>query len=173
MCTPLRSRFAFILLFVGSLWLPLSAPGQVPNPTGRVTDQAAVLSAEDNLLLEQMLANYERETTHQVGVLTVPTLAGEPIEAFSLRTAKAWALGRKGISNGILVVLATTERKVRIELGVGFERYISNAKANEIIRTQMLPAFREKEYSKGLEQGLRELMKQGRAFVVKQPVGRP
>ena len=71
MSAPLRSRFALILLFVGALWLPLSALGQVPNPTGRVTDQAAVLSAEDNLVLAQMLANYERETTHQIGVLTV------------------------------------------------------------------------------------------------------
>src|SRR6185369_12898011 len=88
----LRSRFALILLFVGSLWLSFSVQGQVPNPTGRITDQAAVLSAEDNLLLAQMLANYERETTHQIGVLTVLTLAGEPIELFSLRTAKAWAL---------------------------------------------------------------------------------
>jgi uncharacterized protein len=170
----LRNGFVLILALLGALWLPLAAQTQTPEPTGRVTDLAAVLSAEDNLLLVQMLAGYERETTHQIAILTVPSLSGESIEVFSLRAAKAWALGRKGVSNGILIVLAPTEHRVRIELGRGFERYISNTQAGEIIQTQMLPAFRENEYSKGLERGLQELMKQGRALVVpKQPESRP
>lgn len=161
----LRNGLALIFLLFGVLCFPAVAHGQVPQLAGRVTDLATVLSAEDHLLLTQMLANYERETTHQIAVLTVPTLSGEAIEVFSLRTANAWALGRKSVNNGILVVLAPSERKVRIELGLGFEPYISDAQANEIIQTQMLPAFREKAYSKGLERGLQQLMRQGRAFV--------
>lgn len=165
MHSSLRNWLALIVFLVTALWFPLAAQSQMPQPTGRVTDLAAVLSAEDKLLLAQMLANFERETTHQIAVLTVSTLSGESIEVFSLREANVWALGRKGINNGILVVLAPTERQVRIELGRGFEPYISNAQADEIVQTQMLPAFREKEYSKGLERGVEQLMRQARALV--------
>lgn len=129
-----------------------------------VTDNAQVLTAQEILRLSRVLAEYERETTHQIAVLTVASLGGETIEAFSLRTANAWGLGRKGIDNGILIVLAADEGKVRIELGSGFEPYISNARAQEIINAQMLPAFRDRNYSKGLENGIEVLMKDGRAF---------
>jgi uncharacterized protein len=154
-----------VFAVVVALCFPLAAQSQTPQQTGRVTDRAEVLTAEDKQLLTQMLADYENETTHQIAVVTVPTLSGESIEVVSLRIAKAWALGRKGVDNGILVVLAPAEHRVRIELGLGFERYISNAQAGEIIQTKMLPAFRENEYFRGLKRGLRELMRLGRAFV--------
>ena len=138
---------------------------QTPQMLGRVTDLAAVLSAEESRQLVGILATYERETTHQIAVLTVASLSGESIESFSRRVATAWGLGRKHIDNGILVVLVPAERKVRIELGSGFERYISNAQAGEIIRSHMTPEFRNSQYGKGLERGIQELMRQGRAFV--------
>ena len=149
---------------IGSAPASLAARSQTPQSAGRVTDLGAVLSAQESQLLTQSLGDYERETTHQIAVLTVASLSGESIEVFSLRVAKSWALGRKGIDNGILVVLAPKERKVRIELGRGFERYITDAKAQEIINTQMLPAFRQGEYSKGLELGLQKIMKEGRSL---------
>lgn len=142
-----------------------AAEPQTPRLAGRITDLAGILSSQESASLDRLLADYERETTHQLAVLTVPTLSGESIEAFSLRVTNAWGLGRKDVDNGILVVVAPVERKVRIELGLGFERYITNAQAGEIIRVQMAPRFRENEFAKGLDQGLRELMRQGRAFV--------
>ena len=123
------------------------------------------MSVEENRHLTRILATYERETTHQIAVLTVASLSGESIEIFARRVANAWGLGRKGIDNGILVVLVPEERNVRIELGYGFERYISNPQASEIIQSRMIPEFRNKEYAKGLERGIQELMRQGRAFV--------
>jgi uncharacterized protein len=90
-----------------------------------------------------LLADYHRETHQQLVVLTIPTLSGEPLETYSLRVANTWGLGYKGFDNGILVLLALQERKVRIELGKGMERYISDAQAGSIIEESMVPAFRK------------------------------
>jgi uncharacterized protein len=138
----------------------------IPQLEGRVTDVANVLSAADRERLSSLLARYEGETSHQIGVLLIPTLAGETIESYSLRVANAWKLGQRGLDNGILVTMAIKERAVRIELGAGFERYISNATAQAIIRRAMVPAFRRGDYAGGLHAGLEELMREGRGFVV-------
>ena len=152
---------AFLMTSAG--WPAVAA--DTPRLADRVTDLAKVLSADEKAALTAMLAGYEKETTHQLAVLTIPTLSGESIDAYAMRVANAWGLGRKGVDNGMRVVLAMAERQVRLQLGYGFERYISNAQAAEIIRTIMVPSFRRSEYAKGLEQGLNELMRQGRAFV--------
>jgi uncharacterized protein len=138
----------------------------IPKLEQRVTDVAKVLSVADKARLVAMLVRYERETFHQIAVLTVPTLSGESIEGFSLRVANAWGLGRKGVDNGILITLAMSERKVRIEIGLGMEKYISDATAQAIIANTMIPAFRRGDYAGGLEAGLERLMKEGRKFVV-------
>jgi len=137
---------------------------ETPKPRGWVTDLAGVLSSKEVAALDHLLAQYERETTHQIMVLTVPTLAGETIEDFALRVANTWGVGRKGVDNGILVVVALAERRMRIELGYGFERHISNDQAAGIIRNQMAPSFKDKAYAQGLEQGLQELMRLARAL---------
>ena len=147
---------------IGSAPASLAETSQTPQPAGRVTDLGAVLSPQEIQRIGQSLGNYERETTHQIAVLTVASLSGESIEVFSLRVAKVWALGRKGIGNGILVVLAPKERKVRVELGRGFDQYINDARVQEIISTQMLPAFRQGQFSKGLELGIQQIMREGR-----------
>jgi uncharacterized protein len=160
--TPSALLFALLSLALVASF----AQSQTPHQTGSVTDNGAVLSPNEASCLSQLLGKYEAETTHQIAVLTVATLAGEPIEQFSLRVAKAWALGRKGANNGILLVFAPKQRKVRIELGRSFERYISDARAHEIVSTAMLPAFRKQEYAVGLLHGVEQLMNDGRAFVV-------
>ena len=96
----------------------------------------------------------------------MPTLSGEKIESFSLRVANSWKLGQKGLDNGILVTMAMKERAVRIELGAGMERFISNTTAQSIINNSMVPAFRKADYAGGLEAGLEQLMREGRRFVV-------
>jgi uncharacterized protein len=133
-----------------------------PVLDGRVTDTVALLPVERKAALAQTLADYERETTHQIAVLIVDTLAGEPIDAYARRVANAWGLGRRDMNNGILVVVAVADRAARIQLGYGFERYISDAQSAEILRVHMIPAFRRNEYAQGLELGIRELMRQGR-----------
>jgi uncharacterized membrane protein YgcG len=141
--------------------------GKVPVPqlTGRINDTVNLLSPADQDRLSDLLGNYEQETGHQMAVLTVPTLAGEAIESFCLRTAKAWRLGRKGIDDGVVVCMAMKEKSVRIELGIGINRYISNADASEIIVTDMTPSFAKGDFAGGLERGIKRLMEEGRRFI--------
>lgn len=133
---------------------------------GRVNDGAGVLSVEENDQIAQLIENYERETSHQLCVITVRNLGGESIERYSLKVANKLGLGLKGIDNGILIVVAPNDRKARIELGRGFEQYFSNSRAQEIMDMQMLPAFKQQQYAIGIERGLKLLMSDGRAFVV-------
>ena len=152
-----------------NLLSPLALAGDVdpvPNLEGRITDTAKVLSAREIENLTDILASYEKETHHQFAVLIVPALNGETIESFSFRVANAWKLGLKDVDNGILITIAIQERKTRISLGLGMERYISNETCSAIIRDDMLPFFRHGNFAGGLEAGLDELMKKGRKFVV-------
>ncbi len=145
--------------------LALPAAGQsqeTPRLEDRVTDKAAVFSPEQRSQLIAELAAYEEETSHQIAVLTVPTLSGESLEAFSLRVANAWGLGQKGRDNGILVTLALQERQVRIEVGEGLESRISDDAAQEIVQTEMIPSFRKGDYAGGLAKGIRRLMEMAR-----------
>lgn len=142
---------------------------RIPVRQGRVTDLAGVLSQTELRSLTGMLAAYEAETHHQIAVLTTPTLDGEPIEAFSLRVANAWGVGVKGWDDGILVTLAMRERGIRIEVGRGLERYISNATAKEIIEKDMVPALRKGDYAGGLRAGLQELMEEARRYRIADP----
>jgi len=167
-------RDVFVLLaaiLIGACWkstaLGATIEGKPPVPKleSWVNDEAAVLSAEDQARLVKLLKNYRDETKHPIVVLIVPTLGDETIENFSHRTFSAWRLGRKGINDGILVCLAMKERQVRIALGTGMERYISNAEALKIIEEEMTPAFKRGDFAGGLEKGLKRLMAEGRRFV--------
>jgi uncharacterized protein len=139
----------------------------VPKLDGWVNDTANVLSDLDRKRLADMLSRYHEETFHQLVVLTVPTVSGEGIESFSVRVANSWQLGYKGLDNGILVTLAMKERTVRVELGKGMERYISDATVKSIIDSSMTPAFAHGDIAGGLERGLNRLMDEARRFVVK------
>ena len=141
----------------------------VPEPEGYVTDVAGVLAADDRASLTAMLAAYAGETRHTIGVLTVDTLGGETIEAFSLRVANTWKLGLKGWNDGILVTLALQERRTRIELGTGMEAYITNEQAHAILDEAMLPAFRQGDYAGGLRAGLARLMELARKYRITDP----
>ena len=144
----------------------MTASEWVPKLQDRVTDTANVLSAPDRKRLVDMLADFERETYHQIAVLTIPRLSGESIESFSLRVANSWRIGHKGLDDGILVTLAMKERRVRIELALGMEKFTTNATADSIIRTAMVPAFSKGDYAGGLESGLKQLMIEARKFVI-------
>ena len=161
----IRSRFFLTIAFVFCSAISAATDYRwTPPHQGHVTDVANVLSATDRDRLASMLGRYERETTHQIVVLLVPTLSGESIDSFSLRVANSWRLGQKGIDNGVLVTLAMKEKGIRIELGRAIEKVISNAAAQSIIQESMVPAFRKGDYAGGLQAGLDRLMKEGRKF---------
>jgi uncharacterized protein len=157
---------AIVVLLHGASTSPVTASEWIPKLEDRITDIAHVLSTTDRKRLIDMLDGYERETFHQIAVLTIPTLSGESIESFSLRVVNSWKLGHKGLDNGILVTLAMKERRIRIELGFGMEKFITNATADSIIRNAMVPAFVKGDFAGGLESGLKQLMKEARKFVI-------
>lgn len=125
--------------------------------TGRVTDAASVLAAAQTVQLTVLLEKLEHETGHQLVVATVPSLHGEDIATFTRRHANAWGVGRAGYNDGVVVLLAPTERKVRIAVGYGLEHVLTNARCDEIIRQHMVPYLSRGDLSGGLASGVAEL----------------
>ncbi|MDR4495137.1 MAG: YgcG family protein [Nitrospirales bacterium] len=141
------------------LFLPLTAQGlDIPPLTGRVVDLAQILSPADRSNLNKSLAAHESETSNQVAVLILPSLEGEPLEEISHRIASAWNLGQKGTDNGILLLVAIQERKIRIEVGYGLEGTLTDAKSAQIIRHEMVPRFRQGEYPRGISAGVQAIL---------------
>jgi len=134
----------------------------VPALRAHVTDLAGVLPGERAQRLEQVLAQFESETSHQIAVLTVPTTDGEPIESFALRVAEAWKLGRKGADNGILLVVAAKDRRARIEVGYGLEGVVPDAIGKRVIEDMMIPRFREGDMPGGIDAAADALMRAAR-----------
>lgn len=162
---------ALVALLLYGCIRPVAYAAEVPVHAGRVNDYANVLPSGDRIELEKSLAAYEVETTHQVAVLTVPSLHGESINSFSLRVARAWGLGKKGLDNGVLVTLAPSEYEVRIELGTGMTKYVSNAAAQRILDETMFPAFRAGDLKGGLRRGIERLLELCRAYKVTRQTG--
>ena len=132
---------------------------EVPNLAGRVNDDARLLSSEQAARIEQSLAACEKKTGHQVVVLTIDSLEGDPLEDFSIRTVERWKLGRKKVDDGLLLLVVKRERKVRIEVGYGLEGSIPDAVSSRVIRGVIVPAFRSGDYAGGIERGLDALMR--------------
>ncbi|MCX8048466.1 MAG: TPM domain-containing protein [Methylohalobius sp.] len=130
----------------------------VPPLTGRVVDLAGVLEAEQKGDLERRLAAFEAEKGSQIAVLVVPTTQPEPIEAYSIRVVEEWKLGRQGIDDGLLVLLAVQDRAVRIEVGRGLEGAIPDAVAKRVIEEVMLPQFRQGNLYAGLAAGIDKIL---------------
>ncbi|GIV57243.1 MAG: hypothetical protein KatS3mg042_0156 [Rhodothermaceae bacterium] len=149
---------ALLLLFLLTAGPPVHAQKPVPPLTGRVVDAADILSPETERLLEDLLAAHEAETSNQVAVLTIPSLDGEPLEDYSLRVARTWALGRADADNGVLLLIAVKERKIRIEVGLGLEGVLPDAVAARIIRHEITPRFREGDFDGGVVAGVRAIL---------------
>jgi uncharacterized protein len=131
------------------------APGlAVPDLTGPVVDRAGLLSRAEARRLEQLAqaarAGGGSGQAVQLQYLIVPSLEGDALEDFSIRVAEAWRLGTKGKDDGVLVVVARDDRKVRIEVGGGLEGQLTDAQSSRIIRGVIAPAFREGRYGDGL-----------------------
>ena len=126
---------------------------EIPYLTGRVNDNALVLSEETKSLLSEMLKVHEEKTTNQVVVLTVPTLDGENIEDYIYRVFQEWQLGQKDKDNGILIVVVPNDKKMRIEVGYGLETIMTDLQAGRIIRDIMTPRFRDGDFNGGIIEG--------------------
>jgi uncharacterized protein len=136
------------------LALALTFAADIPFLSGRVVDDANIISDEAQARLTATLKAHEDATTNQVVVLTVTTISGQSIEEYAVKVFEAWKLGNKEKDNGVLVVVVPEDRKMRIEVGYGLEGVLPDGAAGEIIRTWMTPAFKAGNYEKGLEDGV-------------------
>ncbi|KAB2895876.1 MAG: YgcG family protein, partial [Dokdonella sp.] len=144
-------------LFVAWLWLagaaPLAAADLQPVPAlhARVTDLTGTLDAARTQALEQRLAELERAKGAQLAVLIVPTTQPEDIAQYGIRVGDAWRLGRKEVDDGVILIVAKNDRRVRIEVGTGLEGAIPDAAAARIIREYITPRFRDGDYAGGID----------------------
>ena len=125
----------------------------VPNLTQRITDLTNTLSAEQLSHIEETLTSLEKTEGSQLAVLIVPTSKPESIEAFSLRVVEKWKLGRKGTDDGVLLLIAKNDRKIRIEVGCGLEGAITDLSVGRIIKEYITPEFRQGRFYNGVLAG--------------------
>jgi uncharacterized protein len=142
------------------LALPAGAAPTFPPLTGRVVDNARILSAEGTQALSAKLEAFEAATGHQVVVVTLPTLQGYEIEDYGYQLGRAWQIGQKGKDDGVLLIIAPNERKVRVEVGYGLEPVLTDALSSTIIQTAILPAFKAGKMEAGVVAGTEAIVQQ-------------
>lgn len=148
-------RFLFAILLAGSALLAGAQELQgVPALKARVTDLSGTLSAEQQQALESRLLAFEREKGAQIAVLLLPSTKPEAIEQYAIRVAEQWKLGRKGIDDGVLLLIAKQDRKLRIEVGYGLEGALNDATAKRIIAETITPLFKDGRFYEGIEAGV-------------------
>ncbi len=128
--------------------------GYYPSPTGYIVDDAHLIEAQDQVKIEQWLKELEQKTSAQAAVVTVPTTAPETIEGYAVQLFKRWGIGQKKKDNGILLVVAAQDRKLRIEVGYGLEGALPDALCQRIISTIIVPEFKEGRFSEGVVKGV-------------------
>ena len=126
----------------------------IPPLSQRVTDATGTLSAADAQALSAKLAAWEQATGNQLAVLIVPSTQPEPIEAYGIRVADAWKIGRKGKDNGAVLIVAKDDKKLRIEVGYGLEGVLTDVTAKRIIADTIAPAFRQGRFAQGIDAGV-------------------
>jgi len=131
---------------------------EVPPLTGRIVDLAQVLPPAVREQLSAELQAHEAKTTNQVAVLILPSLEGEPLFDLSHRVATSWQLGRKGTDNGVLLLIAIKDRKIRLEVGYGLEGVLTDARSAQIIRNEIVPKFRAGDIPAGVTAGVQAVL---------------
>src|SRR6187549_3310023 len=135
-------RLAAALLAFFVLLAPASAAPTFPALTGRVVDDAGILSSGTRADLTQKLAALESKTSRQLVVVTLPSLQGYEISDYGYQLLRAWGIGQAKLNNGLLLIVAPKERKTRIEVGYGLEPIVTDAFSSVVIQSQVLPRFR-------------------------------
>jgi uncharacterized protein len=130
----------------------------IPPLTAHVTDLTQSLSVAEKQALDAKLADWEARTGNQLAVLIVPTTQPEPIEAYSIRVAEKWQVGRKGKDNGVLFLVAKNDKKMRIEVGYGLEGTLTDVTSRRIIAESVAPYFRDGKFAAGIEAGVNRII---------------
>jgi len=145
----------FLLLFLTTI----GAQVPVPDLARRVTDLTATLSAEQAKTLEDKLAAFEAKKGSQIAVLIVSTTQPEDIAQFGIRVADAWKIGRKKVDDGVILLVAKDDRKLRLEVGYGLEGVIPDAIAKRVLAETIKPHFKTDDFVGGIDAGVNQLMR--------------
>jgi len=130
----------------------------VPPLRGYVNDYANMISSAAKTKIESELKAFEKSDSTQIFILTIPSLEGEPLEVYSIKVAESWKIGQKGKDNGVLLLVASKERKIRIEVGRGLEGKLTDLTAGRIIDLVIKPKFKRGEYDAGFVAGIYALI---------------
>ena len=151
---------AGLLLLFGFALASADVAGEVAVPpvTSRVTDLTGTLSGAAVARIEAKLKDLEAKKGSQVAVLIVPTTQPEEIEQYGIRVAEAWKLGRKGVDDGVILLVAKDDRRVRIEVGQGLEGALPDAIANRIVTETITPHFKQGDFDGGVEAGVNQII---------------
>jgi uncharacterized protein len=154
----MRHLFAALLAFAA---LAGAARAEVPVPPlqARVTDLTGTLSAQQKGELEARIAAYEAKRGSQIAVLMLPTTKPEEIEQYAIRVAEAWKIGRKKVDDGLILVVAKDDRRLRIEVGYGLEGAIPDAVAKRVMDEKITPRFRDGDFYGGVRDGVDQLIR--------------
>jgi uncharacterized protein len=153
----LRIPLFAALVAVGLACLPAAAAPNFPALTGRVVDDANLLGPGDEAALTTELKALEDKSSDQVVVVTLPSLQGYTIEDFGYQLGRHWGIGTAKLNNGVLLIVAPNEHKVRIEVGYGLEPILTDALSKIIIENAILPRFRAGDFAGGIKAGVRDI----------------
>ena len=155
-----RRAFAVlsVLVLCAAIASPLYAQVAVPPLKARVTDLTGTLSSTQRAALEERLAAFEARKGSQIAVLLVPTTQPETIEQYAIRVAEQWKLGRRGVDDGALMLVAMKDRTVRIEVGYGLEGVLPDVTTKRIIEQYIVPRFKQGDFSGGIHSGVERMM---------------
>jgi uncharacterized protein len=143
-----------VLVFAAASVLALTFPAL----TGRVVDEAGILDPASKAALEQKLADFEAKTTGQLVVVTLKSLQGTSIEDYGYQLGRYWQIGQKDKNTGALLIIAPNERKVRIEVGYGFEGTLTDAVSKLIIENAIVPRLRVNDFAGGINRGVDDII---------------
>lgn len=150
-------RFTLALACLALLLAPAAHAAELPSPTGTITDLANVLPPDVEQALRARIEAVEQKTSAEIAVAVVPSLDGMSVEEYANRLFHQWGIGQKTTDNGLLLLVATGDRKIRIEVGYGLEPILPDGLAGEIIRTQALPAFRDGHFDTGIRSAVERI----------------
>ena len=159
-CAPgLASFAAFIVLFLAVVLFPVAASAEPKFPplTGRIVDDAHLLTPADRAAIESDLKALEDKSSDQLVVYTTNSLQGYPIEDYGYQLGRAWGIGQKGTNNGVILIIAPQDRKVRIEVGRGLEPQMTDLLSKLIIQSSILPRFKRGDFSAGIKAGVQDI----------------
>lgn len=155
----MRWILSFVLLLLTANFVLADEELKLPALTARVTDLTGTFTSEQKASLEAKLANFETQKGSQVVVVLIPSTKPEEIEEYSIRLAEKWKIGRKGVDDGVILLIAKQDRKLRIEVGYGLEGSLTDYESKKIIDRIITPFFKQGDFYQGVNAGVDAIVK--------------